>query len=97
MTNRGVKRGVKLQIAGANLSGVVSFTEPNTKASRRRIALPRRLADGLTQHLEAFPFDADGLLFTAPEGGNRYDARTSAGGSGSRLFSSLTSSVTEKS
>ena len=73
MTNRGVKRGVKPQIADANLSdvsGVVSFTEPNTKASRRRIALPRRLADGLTQHLEAFPFDADGLLFTAPEGGS---------------------------
>ena len=65
-----LKRSLTVAETLSDVAGVVSFAEPKTRASRRRIALPRRLADGLTQHLEAFPPTRDdGLLFTGPAGG----------------------------
>ena len=51
------------------VSGVLSFGEPKTKASRRRVTLPHFLCDELAAHLAAHPTSADGLVFRASEGG----------------------------
>ena len=63
-----LKRSLTVAKTLSDVAGVVTFTEPKTKASRRRIAIPRRLANGLAQHLEAFP-PSNGLLFSSPAGG----------------------------
>lgn len=54
----------------AEVGGKLYFQEPKTKASRRRVPLPRPVAEELGQHMG--PNSApgpDGLVFTAPEGG----------------------------
>jgi integrase len=53
----------------AEVNGYVHITPPKTVAGRRRIALPGRLCDELTEHLVKWPPSPDGLVFTAQRGG----------------------------
>ncbi len=51
------------------MKGKVRFGPPKTKAAPRTITVPQTLVDELAAHLAAYPPAADGLVFTAPEGG----------------------------
>lgn len=52
------------------VAGVVAAGPPKTKASRRRVALPRRVVDVLAEHLAAYTGgEPDAYVFTAPDGG----------------------------
>ncbi|PNL17876.1 tyrosine-type recombinase/integrase [Micrococcus sp. FDAARGOS_333] len=52
-----------------NRNGPAQFGPPKTAAGRRTVALPRRIADALAEHLDAYTDEAaDALVFTTTHG-----------------------------
>ena len=66
-----LRRSLTVAETLSDVSGAVTFAEPKTKASRRRVALPHRPADGLGQHLDAFPPARAGFRNPYPQGISR--------------------------
>ena len=64
-----MRRSLTVEETLSDVKGVVRFTKPKSKASRRHVALPRFLAKDLANHLNTFSASIDNLLFSAPEGG----------------------------
>lgn len=64
-----LRRSVTVTETLSEVQGRIRFKEPKTAASRRKVALPRFLANELAHHLETNPPAGDGLVFTASQGG----------------------------
>jgi len=64
-----LRRSLTVAEALSEVRGQVRFAAPKTSAARRRVALPKFLADELAVHLAEWPSGSDGLVFTAPQGG----------------------------
>jgi integrase len=62
-------RTLQVEETMVEVKGELHCGPPKTPASIRRLALPKGLAVELEQHLANFPPSADGLVFTAGDGG----------------------------
>jgi integrase len=63
------KRVIRIERSLAEVRGHLRFGQPKTAAARRAVSVPSWLPDVIDQHLAGYPPGADGLMFTAPEGG----------------------------
>jgi len=63
------KRVIRIERSLAEVRGHLRFGQPKTAAARRAVSVPSWLPDVIDQHLSRYPAGADGLMFTAPEGG----------------------------
>lgn len=65
------RRVLRVEETLAEISGVLSFQPPKTRASRRTVRLPRPVAEELGAHIDALPatVERESLLFRTPEGG----------------------------
>ena len=64
-----LRRTLTVTEALSEVRGQVRMAPPKTAAARRQLALPRFLAEELIHHLTTWPPEAEGFVFTAPQGG----------------------------
>jgi len=64
-----LRRTLTVTEALSEVRGQVRLAPPKTAAARRQLALPRFLAEELNHHLTTWPPEAEGFVFTAPQGG----------------------------
>ena len=63
-----LRRTLRIEETLTEVSGHVEFGPTKTRASRRKVTVPRFLVEEIVAHMKAFP-DPSQLMFTAPEGG----------------------------
>lgn len=64
-----LRRSLTVAEALSEVRGQVQLAPPKTTAARRQLALPKFLTEELNHHLTTWPPDAEGYVFTAPQGG----------------------------
>jgi integrase len=63
-----LRRTLRIEQTLTEVSGHVAFGPTKTRASRRKVTVPRFLVEEIVRHMRAFP-DPSQLVFTSPEGG----------------------------
>ncbi len=63
------RRTIRIERTLSEVSGHIHIGEPKTRAARRKLILPSWLADVLVAHLDNWPPNESGLVFSAPGGG----------------------------
>ncbi|MEX0796561.1 MAG: site-specific integrase [Acidimicrobiia bacterium] len=63
------RRTIRIERTLSEVNGHIHIGEPKTRAARRKLILPSWLTDVLTAHLDTWPPNDNGLVFTAPGGG----------------------------
>jgi integrase len=64
-----VRGSIAVEETLTEADGQLFFGPPKTKTSRRTVVLPRRVAEELERHLQAFvPLNPESLVFTGPKG-----------------------------
>ncbi len=63
------RRTILIERTLSEVNGHIHFGEPKTRAARRKLILPSWLTDVLVAHLDNWPPNDNGLMFTAPGGG----------------------------
>ena len=64
-----LRRRVDIAETCVEVSGILHFGPPKTRAGRRTVPLPQVVVSALDEHLRAYPTGPDDLVFRAPEAG----------------------------
>jgi integrase len=63
------RRTIHIERTLSEVNGHIHVGEPKTRAARRKLILPSWLTDVVLTHLDRWPPNDNGLIFTAPGGG----------------------------